>query len=121
MADYWRHWLSMGKTVKKLPLIFRVNWFRKDGNGKFMWPGYGENMRVLEWIVQRANGKAAAVESPFGLMPKRDDLTWDGIQYDVNKFYELMQVEREAAKAEAEDQTSHFSKFGDKLPPEMEK
>ncbi len=121
MADYWRHWLSMGKTVKKLPLIFRVNWFRKDGNGKFMWPGYGENMRVLEWIVQRANGNAAAVESPFGLMPKRDDLTWDGIQYDVNKFYELMQVEREAAKAEAEDQTSHFSKFGDKLPPEMEK
>ena len=121
MADYWRHWLSMGKKVKKLPLIFRVNWFRKDGNGKFMWPGYGENMRVLEWIVQRANGKAAAVESPFGLMPKRDDLTWDGIQYDVNKFYELMQVEREAAKAEAEDQMSHFSKFGDKLPPEMEK
>ena len=121
MADYWRHWLSMGKTVKKLPLIFRVNWFRKDGNGKFMWPGYGENMRVLAWIVERANGGAAAVESPFGLMPKREDLTWDGIQYDATKFYELMQVEREAAKAEADDQTLHFSKFGDKLPPEMEK
>ena len=120
MADYWGHWLSMAKKVKKLPSIFRVNWFRKDGNGKFMWPGYGENMRVLEWIVQRANGKASAVESPFGLMPKREDLTWDGIQYDANKFYELMQVEREAAKAEAEEQKDYFAKFGDKLPPEMD-
>jgi phosphoenolpyruvate carboxykinase (GTP) len=121
MADYWRHWLSMEQKVKKPPLIFRVNWFRKDGNGKFMWPGYGENMRVLKWIVDRANGRGQAVESPFGLMPKREDLNWNGLQYDAAKFYELMQVERTAAKAEAEDQKEHFAKFGARLPPEMEK
>lgn len=121
MADYWRHWLSTEKRVKKLPLIFRVNWFRKDGNGKFMWPGYGENMRVLQWIVDRANGRGQAVESPFGLMPKREDLNWNGIQYDAKRFYELMQVEREAAKAEGEEQKEYFAKFGDKLPPEMER
>ncbi len=121
MADYWRHWLSMEKKVTKPPLIFRVNWFRKDGNGKFMWPGYGENMRVLKWIVDRANGRGQAVESPFGLMPKREDLNWNGIQYDAAKFYELMQVERTAAKAEAEDQKEHFAKFGARLPSEMEK
>ena len=121
MADYWSHWLSMEKKVRKLPLIFRVNWFRKDSNGKFMWPGFGENMRVLEWIVRRTQGKAQAVESPFGLMPRRDDLTWAGIQFDEGKFYELMQVEREAALAEAEDQKAHFGKFGGRLPPQMEK
>jgi phosphoenolpyruvate carboxykinase (GTP) len=121
MGDYWKHWLSMTKRVKKLPAIFRVNWFRKDGNGKFMWPGYGENMRVLQWIVERANGRGSAVESPFGLMPKREDLNWNGISYDAAKFYELMQVEREAAKAEAEEQKEHFGKFGDRLPPEMER
>ena len=121
MADYWSHWLSMEKKVKKLPLIFRVNWFRKDSNGKFMWPGFGENMRVLEWIVRRTQGKAQAVESPFGLMPRRDDLTWAGMQFDEAKFYELMQVEREAALAEADDQKAHFGKFGGRLPPQMEK
>jgi phosphoenolpyruvate carboxykinase (GTP) len=121
MGDYWKHWLSMGKRVKKLPAIFRVNWFRKDANGKFMWPGYGENMRVLQWIVTRANAHGAAVKSPFGLMPKREDLNWNGIQYDAAKFYELMQVERAAAKAEADEQKDYFAKFGDRLPPEMEK
>ena len=121
MGDYWAHWLAMKGRIKKVPLIFRVNWFRKDGNGKFMWPGFGENMRVLEWIVRRTEGKAQAVESPFGLMPRREDLTWAGIEFDANKFYELMQVERDAAIAEAEDQTAHFAKFGDRLPPEMEK
>ena len=121
MGDYWAHWLAMKGRIKKVPLIFRVNWFRKDGNGKFMWPGFGENMRVLEWIVRRTEGKAQAVESPFGLMPRRDDLTWAGIQFDEGKFYELMQVEREAALAEAEDQKAHFGKFGGRLPPQMEK
>ena len=121
MADYWLHWLTMEKRIKKVPLIFRVNWFRKDSNGKFMWPGYGENMRVLQWIVDRTHGRGHAVESPFGLMPKREDINWSGLPYDEWKFYELMQVEREAAKAEAEEQKAYFAKFGDRLPAELEK
>jgi Phosphoenolpyruvate carboxykinase (GTP) len=111
MGDYWRHWLALGKSIKSRPAIFRVNWFRKDENGKFMWPGYGENMRVLRWIVDRVRGRAKAVASPFGLMPRREDLIWDGIEYDPAKFYKLMEVERAAAKTEAEDQAKHFALF----------
>jgi phosphoenolpyruvate carboxykinase (GTP) len=121
MADYWRHWLAMGKKAAKQPLIFRVNWFRKNEQGKFMWPGYGENMRVLKWIVDRVRGRARAVESPFGLMPRREDLTWEGLEYDTATFYRLMEVDRAAAKAEAEDQGKQFAIFGNRLPPELEK
>jgi phosphoenolpyruvate carboxykinase (GTP) len=111
----------MGKRASKQPLIFRVNWFRKNEQGKFMWPGYGENMRVLKWIVDRVRGRAKAVESPFGLMPRREDLTWEGLEYDAATFYRLMEVDRAAAKAEAEDQGKHFGQFGDRLPAELEK
>jgi len=120
MGDYWKHWLSMEGKVDNLPKIFRVNWFRKDENGKFIWPGFGENMRVLAWITDRVNGKAGAVESPFGLMPKREDLNWDGIDFDADTFYKLMEVERTAGKKEADEQKAHFDQFGDHLPGEME-
>ncbi|MCU0807408.1 MAG: phosphoenolpyruvate carboxykinase (GTP), partial [Candidatus Contendobacter sp.] len=71
MADYWTHWISMGKKHGlKLPQMFRVNWFRKDANGKFAWPGFGQNLRVLEWIVERVHNRIGAVESPFGYMPR---------------------------------------------------
>ena len=81
MADYWRHWLDLGSKLANPPPIFRVNWFRKDENGGFVWPGFGENLRVMQWIVDRVNGKADAVESPFGFMPRHQDLNWKGLDF----------------------------------------
>jgi phosphoenolpyruvate carboxykinase (GTP) len=104
-----------------MPPIFRVNWFRKDANGKFIWPGFGQNMRVLKWVVDRVNGKADAVESPFGLMPRYKDLTWAGIDFDAAKYRGITDINREGALAEAEALKEYFAKFGGALPPEMEK
>ncbi len=120
MADYWRHWIDMGAKISNPPGIFRVNWFRKDENGKFMWPGFGENMRVLKWIVDRVKGKAEAVESPFGTMPKREDLVWEGLDFDTDTFYSIMDIAKANGLAEAEELKGHFGQFGDKLPPELE-
>ncbi len=121
MGDYWQHWLSMDNKVDKAPAMFRVNWFRKDENGKFIWPGFGENMRVLKWIVERVRGRAEGVESPFGIMPRHQDITWQGLDFDVETFYKLMEIDRAAGKAEAQDQEALFEKFGDSLPGEMER
>ena len=120
MADYWRHWIDIGAKINSPPGIFRVNWFRKDENGKFMWPGFGENMRVLKWIVDRVKGKAEAVESPFGTMPKREDLVWEGLDFDADTFYSIMDIAKTNGLAEAEELKGHFGQFGDKLPPELE-
>ncbi|MEE9139500.1 MAG: phosphoenolpyruvate carboxykinase (GTP) [Alphaproteobacteria bacterium] len=120
MAEYWRHWLDMEQKISDPPLIFRVNWFRKDDDGKFMWPGFRENMRVLKWIVDRAHDRAHAVESPFGLMPRRRDVNWEGLEFEAATFYELMTVDRAAGKAEAEGQTALFDQFGHHLPKELE-
>ncbi|MBL4614993.1 MAG: phosphoenolpyruvate carboxykinase (GTP) [Magnetovibrio sp.] len=121
MGDYWQHWVDFGAKLDNPPEIFRVNWFRKDENGKFMWPGFGQNMRVLKWIVDRVNGKAdGAVKSPIGMMPTHDDITWDGLDYAKETFEHLMQVDRAGAMADAEDQSELFGRFGDKLPAEME-
>ncbi|MGB0681764.1 MAG: phosphoenolpyruvate carboxykinase (GTP) [Magnetovibrionaceae bacterium] len=120
MGDYWTHWLSMGDKAANAPKMFRVNWFRKDENGKFIWPGFGENMRVLKWIVERVRGKAQAVESPFGLMPTYQDLNWSGIEFGEETFEKLMNVNREEALAEAQDQRSHFDTFGEALPDALE-
>jgi phosphoenolpyruvate carboxykinase (GTP) len=121
MGNYWQHWLGMESKVKEAPAIFRVNWFRKDENGKFIWPGFGENMRVLKWIVERVRGRAEGVESPFGIMPRHQDITWTGLDFDSKTFYKLMEIDRAAGQAEAEDQSAHFAKFGATLPDEMER
>jgi len=120
MADYWQHWLNMESKVKNLPLIFRVNWFRKDENGKFMWPGFGQNMRVLKWIVDRVHDRAHAAESPFGMMPRHQDITWQGVDFERSTFLKLMEVDRAAGQAEAEEQKAHFAQFVGTLPKEME-
>jgi phosphoenolpyruvate carboxykinase (GTP) len=120
MADYWRHWLNMEKRVPDPPLIFRVNWFRKDENGKFIWPGFGENMRVLKWIVDRVHGHDPAAVSPFGLMPHYEDINWTGLGFPRETFLDLMAVDRAAGLAEAEDQRDLFDKFGSHLPKELE-
>jgi phosphoenolpyruvate carboxykinase (GTP) len=122
MADYWRHWLGIKSRVKKLPRIYRVNWFRKDENGKFIWPGFGENMRVLKWIVDRVHGRAQnAAESPFGSMPHYEDLNWNGLEFSKDQFRQITDINRAEAQAEAEDQKTLFGEFGSRLPGELEK
>jgi phosphoenolpyruvate carboxykinase (GTP) len=121
MADYWKHWLKIGRqSVATPPLIFRVNWFRKDEHGKFIWPGYGENMRALKWIVDRCRGRTRGIESPLGWVPLYEELTWDGLEFSREKFYEIMNIDREKARHEANDQEELFTRFGDHLPREME-
>ncbi|WP_263300964.1 phosphoenolpyruvate carboxykinase (GTP) [Azospirillum agricola] len=121
MADYWNHWLSMESKVESLPRIYRVNWFRKDENGKFVWPGFGDNMRVLKWIVDRVRGRAAEVaESPFGYSPRYQDLNWNGLSFGQEKFSKIMDIDRKEAEAEAKDQEELFNRFGSRLPAEIE-
>ncbi len=119
MADYFSHWLNVGRRVSNPPRMFRVNWFRKDENGKFIWPGFGENMRVLKWIVDRVHGRGNAVESPIGWMPRHEDIHWDGLDFPSETFYELMSVERDAGTAEARAHEEQFDKFFDRLPKEF--
>jgi phosphoenolpyruvate carboxykinase (GTP) len=120
MADYWQHWLTVGEKLPNPPKIFRVNWFRKDGDGNFIWPGFGENMRVIEWIVERVNGHGNAEETPIGMMPKYDDLTWTGLDFSMAAFDQIMTVDNEAALREADAQVELFNDFGDRLPAELE-
>jgi phosphoenolpyruvate carboxykinase (GTP) len=120
MSDYFRHWLEMGRKVSNPPRIFAVNWFRKDGNGKFIWPGYGENMRVLKWIIERAHGRGYAVDSPLGWMPRYEDLDWTGLEFS-NEVYEqqLMAIDREEWLNELESHDALFQKLWDRLPKDM--
>ena len=121
MAEYWRHWLRIGRQrVATPPRIFRVNWFRRDENGKFIWPGFGENMRALKWIVDRVHGRGRGVESPLGWVPTYDELEWDGLDFPRENFYEIMNIEKETARTEVNDQEELFTRFGDLLPREME-
>jgi phosphoenolpyruvate carboxykinase (GTP) len=121
MADYWGHWVRYGARAGiKLPQIFRVNWFRKNADGKFAWPGYGQNMRVLQWIVDRVHGRAAAVESPFGLMPRYEDLNWKGLAFSKEQFLGIMDIGRNGVIEEAAAIEEYFGKFGSHLPPELE-
>ena len=103
MGDYFNHWIEMGKKVANQPKIFNVNWFRTDDNGNFIWPGFGDNMRVLEWIIARCEGKVDAVETPIGFVPKAEDINVEGLE-DVNldTIKELLTVDKENWKAEAE-------------------
>jgi phosphoenolpyruvate carboxykinase (GTP) len=120
MADYWRHWLSMEGRGLKLPRIFRVNWFRKDENGKFIWPGYGQNMRVVSWIVDRVHGRGGAVEGPLGRVPRYEDINWDGLDFSPETFRRLIDVPRDGLMSEAAEIKEHFARFGERLPPELE-
>jgi len=119
MADYFTHWLNVGRKISNPPRIFRVNWFRKDENGKFMWPGFGQNMRVLKWIVDRVHGRGFAVESPIGWMPRFEDIEWKGLDFPAGKFYDLMAVGRDAGTAEAHSHEELFDRFLDRLPKEF--
>jgi len=119
MADYWTHWLSIGRLLANPPRIFRVNWFRRDEQGNFMWPGFGENMRVLKWLVDRVRGQGYGVESPMGYMPRHQDINWEGLDFDPEKFYEIMSVDRDAAAQDARSHEELFDNFFDRLPKEF--
>ena len=120
MGDYWAHWLSMENKVEHLPQIFRVNWFRKSADGKWLWPGFGQNMRVLQWVVNRIKGRVSGDESPFGMVPKYEDINWNGLVYDEDTFKDLMAIDTENSIREFEDQLNLFNEIGDSLPEEME-
>jgi phosphoenolpyruvate carboxykinase (GTP) len=120
MGDYFDHWLETGRGLAQPPRIFSVNWFRRDSDGKFLWPGYGENMRVLKWIIDRCQGRAGAVESILGWMPRRDDLDWTGLDPSVlSRYGELMSIERDAWMTELLRHEELFVKLYDKLPKEF--
>jgi len=120
MADYFNHWLQFGRNISNPPRIFNVNWFRKDENGKFLWPGYGDNMRVLKWIVERSRGHAISIESPLGWMPRYEDIDWTGMEgFTEEQFNELMTVDRSVWQQEILSHDGLFVKLYDRLPKEM--
>ena len=120
MGDYWQHWIDMGKKLgDKAPKIFNVNWFRTDDEGHFIWPGFGDNMRVLLWILNRCEGKADAVETPIGYEPKPEDIDIDGLDLDLDTIKGLLDVDVNLWKEEAKGIHEFYGKFGDKLPEEL--
>ena len=119
MADYFGHWLQMGKKIPKPPRIFHVNWFRKGADGKFLWPGYGENVRVLKWILERVEGRGAAQETPIGYVPAKNGLTLDGLKVSGEALNELLRVNPADWENELEDSKQFLVKFGARLPREI--
>jgi phosphoenolpyruvate carboxykinase (GTP) len=118
MADYLAHWLEIGREAdaSQLPKMFYVNWFRKDSTGKWLWPGFGENSRVLEWVFERCTGSGAAVETPIGYLPAPDSIPSDGLDVPSEDMVELLRVDRDEWKAEIPLIEEHFAIFGDRLP-----
>jgi len=119
MADYFGHWLEMGKRIPHPPKIFHVNWFRKGADGKFLWPGFGENVRVLKWILERMEGRGAAQETPIGYVPAMKGLTLDGLKVSDEALDELLRVSPEDWEDELEDSKQFLMKFGARLPKEI--
>ena len=115
-GDYFAHWLSFDQPGAKLPKIFHVNWFRKDGDGKFMWPGFGDNLRVLEWMLRRVAGDAGAIETPIGHLPRPTDLDVEGLGLDDATLQQLLEVDREGWKAEMESIGEFLDTFGERTP-----
>ena len=120
MGDYFGHWIEMGKILgDKAPKIFNVNWFRLDEDGKFMWPGFGDNFRVLEWIIKRCEGKADAVETPIGYLPRPEDINLEGLDMDMETLKKILTVDNEKWTAETKEIEEYYKIFGDKLPAEL--
>jgi len=123
MSDYFQHWLDLGRKLQasgaKLPRIFCVNWFRKGPDGKFVWPGYGENMRVLKWIVERVEGRARGVETPIGITPRFEDLDWAGLDFGPARYGQVSSVDHDAWKAELGLHEDLFRQLAYHLPAEI--
>ncbi len=122
MADYWAHWIAMGaKLGDKAPKIFNVNWFRTDDEGHFIWPGFGDNLRVLKWILDRCEGKAEANETAIGYVPNAEDIDLTGLDFDIETLKGILEVDNDLWKAEIDGIEEFYAKFGDKLPAELTK
>ena len=129
MGDYWAHWLKMGEVTPNLPKIFHVNWFRLTDEGKFMWPGFGDNFRVLEWIIKRCEGKVDAVETAIGYVPNAEDINLEGLDYeieagrkfDINELKNILTVEKDYWLADFENIKEFYAKIGDTVPAELRK
>jgi phosphoenolpyruvate carboxykinase (GTP) len=119
MADYFKHWLDMGKKIVKKPKIFHVNWFKTDGSGKFLWPGYGDNLRVLEWILDRCNNKVEAIKTPIGYIPKISDIDLTGLSISAEAMQELSEVNIQDWLHELKDIKEFFTQFKKDLPEEL--
>jgi phosphoenolpyruvate carboxykinase (GTP) len=119
MGDYWGHWLNMAKRATHPPKIFRVNWFQRNERGRFLWPGFGENLRVLRWVIERAKGGGQADETPIGYVPKAASLSGDGLKISKADVDQLVSVDREAWKNNLKSQSDFFDTFGDHLPAGM--
>ena len=120
MGDYFKHWLQMGEKLgDKAPKIFNVNWFRTDDEGNFVWPGFGDNMRVLNWIIDRCEGKADATETAIGYVPKPEDIDLTDLDMDMDTLKSILEVDKEVWTKEAAEIEEHYKKFGDRLPAEL--
>jgi phosphoenolpyruvate carboxykinase (GTP) len=123
MSDYFQHWLNLGKTLEaqgaRLPRIYCVNWFRKGPDGKFVWPGYGENMRVLKWMLDRVEGRAQGVESAFGVTPRYEDLSWTGVDFTPAQFQQVTSVDADAWRTELGLHAELFQRLAYHLPAEL--
>ena len=119
MADYFQHWYDMGKKIANPPKIFNVNWFRLDDDGNFMWPGFGDNMRVLNWILDRCEGKVDAVETEIGYVPNKEDLQLEGLDLSDEVVTELLSIDKDAWREDLANQREFFAQFGDRLPKEI--
>ncbi|MGB0768791.1 MAG: phosphoenolpyruvate carboxykinase domain-containing protein, partial [Phycisphaeraceae bacterium] len=122
MGDYWQHWLDMGrKGGDKMPKIFYVNWFRRADDGHFLWPGFGDNSRVLKWVCERCDGQGDAVESPLGLLPTQDAIDRTDLDVPDDDMAELLRVDREEWRQKIPLFREHYARFGEKLPDELVK
>jgi phosphoenolpyruvate carboxykinase (GTP) len=119
MGDYFNHWLNMGKKLQNPPKIFFVNWFRKDETRKFLWPGYGENIRVLKWIIARSQGKGKAKETPIGLVPDTSDFDLTGLDLPKENINKLFSVDNKGWDVELKEAEAFFKKFGPRMPQAM--
>ena len=120
MGDYFQHWLNMGKKIPNAPKIFHVNWFRTDAEGHFIWPGFGDNMRVLLWILDRCDGKVDAVETPIGFVPKAEDINIEGLEdVTIDTIRELLTIDKESWLEDVENIKAFYKQVGDRVPAEL--
>ncbi|MBO7361237.1 MAG: phosphoenolpyruvate carboxykinase (GTP), partial [Clostridia bacterium] len=121
MGDYWQHWLDMGKVIPNPPKIFHVNWFRTDSDGNFIWPGFGDNLRVVEWILKRCAGEIDADLSPIGYLPKPEDINIEGLDIGTDTVKELLSVDRASWLEDIGNIRDFYALVGDRVPAELHK